>query len=164
MTTPSAPPAAAPRLRFTFQRFSWGHAIIVVFVVWVAFMLTFLTSAIVGGTDTLQHERPYERGLAYEARLERLRRTEAAAERVNVRLDAQRRVLVLTGPVGVVGELRFTRPNDNTRDFVVPIRIAQGPAQEVPLSAVPAGRWRTELSYRWQNQDYLAESELFLGE
>lgn len=160
MTEPTPAPAAPSGL--LPKRFTWGHGIILVFVAWVALMFTFLTSAIVGGTDSLQHERPYERGLAYEERLERLRRTEAATERVSFRLLAGGRVLEFAGPVGAVGELRFLRPNDRARDFVIPIRLTGAEPQQVPLAAVPAGRWRTELSYRWREADYLAEGELFL--
>ncbi len=152
--TPAITPAPSP------FRLHWGNAIALSYVLWVLLMLGFLFSTFTEGTDTLQHDRPYERGLAHEQRIAAERRAAAATEPVRMSLSGQ--TLTLSGPKGAVGRVHFIRPDDAGRDFTVPFDLSVAAQLSLPLPAVRKGRWRSELHYTWQGADYLVAGEHYL--
>jgi hypothetical protein len=154
--TPITPSASA---RF---RFHWGHGVVLVFVAWVSLMLSFLASAIFGGTDSLQDDRPYERGLAYEQRLTLLRHTQGASGRLTVRLSADHGALNVSGTAGAVGQLRLMRPGNASRDLRFAIDLRADTVASLALPPGTTGHWRTELSYTRAGQQYLTVGELFI--
>lgn len=157
-TVPPLGSAAAPAPRGF--RLHWGNAIALSYVLWVLLMLGFLFSTFTEGTDALQHDRPYERGLAHEQRIAAERRAATATEPVRLVLTGQ--TITLSGPRGAQGRVHFIRPDDAGRDFVVPFDLSVATQLSLPLPAVRAGRWRTELHYTWQGADYLIAGEHYL--
>jgi nitrogen fixation protein FixH len=141
-----------------------GHAIVVAMAAFILIMVQFMVRAY-HNQESLVAEDYYAKELRYQEQIDKLRN--AAALEQEVRFDALPGRLVITFPPSVPpatikGELFMMRPNDESADRRVPLRVDPQGRFSVDTSDLPKGAYSVHLEWKAQDVAYLTEDRIHL--
>ena len=115
----------------------------------------------------LEDDHPYERGLAYQSRIDRIRHTAENDSSVVVEHQAGSGLIVVRFPNvnlrrDVVGEVRLLRPSNAALDRRWPVQPDTSGAQEIPVADLVSGLWRIEVDWQVDAVGYYYQTRLML--
>ena len=135
----------------------WPSAIIAFFVVFAAFLATFVIWA-VGQKQDLVAENYYEQEVRYQEQLDRLNRTRTQAGQTAVTFDSARNCIVISLPAaqaqGAGGRIHLYRPSNAKLDHEVPLVINAGGVQTLDTKAMAPGLWKVRIRWSVNGQEY----------
>lgn len=149
----------------TPSRFNpWPLGIIAAFVVFIAGTIALI---VIASHDRAELVAPdyYDQEIAYQQRLDQLRRTELFAHQVDVAFDdATRTVRIALPPghaaAGLQGDIEFYRPSRAGQDRVVPLATTPEGRQAVGAADLETGLWKVRLHWQVGDVEYYADRSL----
>ncbi|MBO0949408.1 FixH family protein [Fibrella forsythiae] len=133
---------------------NWGKSIILVFVVFAAFIGS-MVYIMVGQRVDLVRADYYQDEIAYQKQIDRVARTAHLSNDPALTVDLDRRQLALHLPPGWTnGKLTFYRPSNGLQDRTIQLFAGQ---QLVPTEGLAKGFWRAQLSWSAGGDDYYYE-------
>jgi len=115
----------------------------------------------------IEEDHPYEKGLAYQSRIDQIRHTAEKDTSVVVEHQAGSGLIVVRFPNvnprrDVVGEVRMLRPSNASLDRRWPIQPDTFGAQEIPVADLVSGLWRIEVDWQVDSVGYYYQKRLML--
>ncbi|HMO52556.1 MAG TPA: FixH family protein [Kiritimatiellia bacterium] len=103
----------------------------------------------------------YEQDLKHSERMEQERRAQGLENPLRIDYDASAQTITLHYPsVAASGSVHLYRPSDSALDRIVDIAPDAAARQVLDASALATGLWRIQVSWRQNDQDYLAADTL----
>jgi hypothetical protein len=107
----------------------------------------------------------YQQEIAYQNHINQVKATRQLADQVTIIHAATAGQLSLVFPAGSLaasgkGQVRFFRPSDARLDFTLPLQLNQQGQQHIRTAALAKGRWRVQLSWQADGQDYFLEQDI----
>lgn len=128
----------------------WGKGIWMLYGGFVVFILTLVGWATAQRFDLVESDY-YERGLAYQQRIDQVNQTKAAGQSPTAEFDKHDRALTVCFAVPPTrlerGTIHFFRPSDAQSDFTVPLVLDSTGCQRISDGRLQQGQWR--LKYEW---------------
>jgi nitrogen fixation protein FixH len=145
------------------MKLHWGTGVVVVFVLFVAGILSLVFMAMSRDVD-LVTDHPYDKGLSYRDRIAALERTAALKERPIVTAGREGFIVRFpsTLPAGADGTISLYRPDDRSRDRAIPVAPDSPGTQIVHVDSLDRGLWRVAVAWRQESLDYYVEQPLML--
>ena len=109
-------------------------------------------------------DKAYEKGVAYQSRIETLERTKNLASRPGISWEQGACVITFADSAQAAcatGMIAFAKPDDASRDFSVPIQIDSGGVQRVPFGQDKSGRWNISIAWTCGGLEYFLEEPDF---
>jgi hypothetical protein len=142
----------------------WGVGAVIAFVLFAGIILTMVFISMSQRVD-LVAEDYYQQELGHQARIESEQRLSAIGERPVVSVAHSTVTLKFPRalpPAELTGSLLFYRPDDRTRDFVVPLRLDSSGTQHVPVASAKPGLWRLKARWIFRSDEFYFEEALFI--
>ena len=136
----------------------WPLAIVVYFIVFITFIVTFTVFAARQKVDLVSPDY-YEAEIRFQKQIERLSRTQPLNTRVAVTYDAGRQQVSIRLPSGPSsrpgsGLIGFYRPSDARIDRSVPLAVNDEGAQVVDVKQLRDGLWKVRVQWTLNGQEY----------
>jgi nitrogen fixation protein FixH len=127
----------------------WGIGMFALYGAFVCFVLGMVLFASMQRSELVE-DHPYERGMNYQSRLDRIRNTaENECAVVIEHREADKTVIIRItdfDPQSTVsGEVRLLRPSNATFDRRWPLQLDSTGVQEIPVAGFASGLWRIEV-------------------
>lgn len=146
------------------KEYYWPIGIALTLLIFVGFLVTafFISRSV---PINLVSNDYYQKGIAYQQQIDRMKRSRQVASRLGWQYDANRQVITISfphnSPVGPVeGTISFYRPSDAGMDISVPIGIDENGTQHINVSSLEKGYWRVFIIWQQNNTEYYAEKIL----
>jgi len=143
---------------------AWGVGAFTAYGLFVVFVLGMVLFASLQRSE-LAEDHPYERGLAYQTRVDRIRNTARNDGAIAFEhLVAEKAIVVrfpnLPSEREISGEIRLLRPSNASLDRRWPVRPDANGAQEIPVSDLVSGLWRVEIDWMVDSVGYYYQTRL----
>jgi nitrogen fixation protein FixH len=145
-----------------FQKFHWGHAIILTFCTWVVLMMSFMWRSLHEQTG-LVTDQAYEKGQAYEETIARQKLAIQSSKQVAFSFDANSHKLQLKGNALAEGKIFFIRPSDPTLDHEFDFTLNANGEQQLPVPALQSGKWLVKTIWREQSTWFETNQSFYLN-
>ena len=144
----------------------WPKLIVAAFAGFALFIGNMVRQAMQTDVDLVSKDY-YQKEIAYQSHINQLKATRQLAGEVTITHAAAAEQLSLVFPAGskaapIAGQVRFFRPSDARLDFALPLKLNQQGQQHIRTTALAKGRWRVQLSWQAQGQDYFLEQNITL--
>jgi hypothetical protein len=153
MTTP------APR------RNPWPIAITVYFILFAAFLATFLVWAVRQREDLVSADY-YDREVRYQQQLDAMNQAQPLAMEPVVTFDPVQQSIVITLPPaqaqGAVGSVHLYRPSDARLDRDVPLALDPEGVQRLDTKELRDGLWKVRLKWTANGRDYFLDRPVII--
>lgn len=145
---------------------NWGKSIILVFVLFAAFIGTMVYRMTAEHID-LVSENYYQNEIDFQQHIDRVnnaRRIQTGLNSsVTMTYHADRQQVVFVLPTTLrKGEITFYRPGDRQQDFRVTIPAEHPVRQVVPTQSLAKGNWRVQFTWSDGQHTYYKEEQIFL--
>jgi nitrogen fixation protein FixH len=146
--------------------FHWGHGIIVSFLLFILFMLTFLMRAIWDGGADMVESDSYEKGNLYSERYAQISNAQDAelsftAEEKNDFLYF-RYSSPKNQPSLCAGTALFFRPSDNRQDFSRNFQMDSNGGFSVSKNLFSTGRWKIKAEWKVGGKNYYMDNSFWV--
>lgn len=145
---------------------NWGKGIVLAFVGFfgVIFTLAYISMQ---QDISLVADNYYEKELAYEDQMDRIKNTDGLMEKPAVSLDKKQGQAKLQFPEALKtsiyeGSIQFFRPSNAALDQTFDIRLDEEGLQTFDISRFPKGLWKVKISWKSKNREYYNESTMIL--
>lgn len=144
----------------------WEAGSFVLFGAFVCFILGMVLYVSLHESE-LEEDHPYERGLAYQSRIDQIRHTAEDDSSVVIEHRAGSGLIVVRFPNvssgrDVVGEVRLVRPSNAALDRRWPIQPDVSGTQEISVADFVSGLWRIEVDWKVDSVSYYYQKRLML--
>lgn len=147
------------------MKISWGIKIAAVYII---FVLLVLGTVIFSTTQdvNLVAEDYYQKEIAYQQQIDKLKRTSRLSEKVFVKLDSK--FLKIKMPADfkdkyVKGDLVLYRPSDNKQDFQTQLALNSNLEHTLSVENFEKGLWKLQLDWEADGLDYFHEQILMFN-
>ena len=113
-------------------------------------------------TENLVVKDYYKEEIAFQKQIEKIHNTAALPEEPVIEWDSLKNNLQIHIPTTASGFITFYRPNDDSKDFKVPISLSSDGRQIIPVSEIEKGLWKIQLDWTSDGKDYYFEKRLNL--
>ena len=141
------------------SRINWGTGILITIILFMS--ITVLTGIYLMNQDVqLVTDNYYEKDLKYQNQIDKLNRTAALEEKVEIKFDGLAVELVFPTSFDkskLSGEIYFYRPSDRKKDFTIPLTLNSEARQIIPVTRIDKGFWRIKLSWSSDGIEYYNE-------
>ena len=142
----------------------WGIGLFVFYGTFVVFVLGLVLYASSQNVELVE-SRPYEKGLAYQGRIDQINRTEALDSSVIIEPRPATQTMIVRIPqigkaADVEGEVRLTRPSNERLDRRWELSLDSTGTQEVSVAGMASGLWRIEVDWAVDSMSYIFQSKL----
>jgi len=141
------------------SRINWGTGILITIIIFMS--ITVLTGVYLMNQDVqLVTDNYYEKDLKYQNQIDKLNRTVALEEKVEIKFDGLNVELIFPASFEVdkiSGEVYFYRPSDGKKDFTIPLTLNSEARQIIPVTRIDKGFWRIKLSWTSDGIEYYNE-------
>ena len=145
---------------------AWGFGAFAAYGLFVCFVLGMVLFASMQKSELVE-DHPYERGLAYQSRLEKIQNAaqnsgmvviehHPAEEYADVRLTG------FDPDATIAGEIRLKRPSDASLDRRLSLQPDSTGVQKIPLAGLASGLWRIEVDWKVDSVGYYYQTRLML--
>lgn len=145
---------------------AWGIGAFSLYGTFVCFVLGIALYASLWKQEPVE-DHPYERGLAYQSRIDQIKHTAESDSSLVVEYPAGSGVIVIRFPNvnprrDVVGEVRMLRPSSVALDRRWTIQPDVFGVQEIPVAELTSGLWRIEVDWLVDSVGYYYQKRLML--
>jgi hypothetical protein len=140
---------------------NWGKGILLVIILFVAFMMTLVVISVRMDDIHLVTENYYEKEIKYQDQIDR-EKSAATLDREVLVFDASAKSMVLDLPIGAKGTLQLFRPSDARLDQELNLDITDEGKTTVPLQTLKSGYWRVQLTWTENGVDFYQEKKINL--
>lgn len=143
---------------------SWGRGIFITIIIFIAGTAIMMAIAMNSPSD-LVLKNYYEKGIKYQEQIERINRTNALPEKVNIEFTGKTAVIKFPSvfvPKRIKGEALFYRPSDAKEDFKVPLKIDSSGTAVISTDKLENGFWKLELTWGTDSSDYYIETSFVI--
>ena len=145
--------------------FHWGTGVALVYVLFAGSTLGFVTFALRNPVELVSADY-YERSLRQDQRVEAEGHARALGARLQVAIRPGAAALDVTIPPEAAraasGRIVLYRPSDVRADRTIPLALAAGGRQSVPIASLTRGRWLVRLEWESDKRAYAHEQALVL--
>ena len=145
------------------MKFNWGTGILLTIILFfLAVVAFFIYSA---NLDiNLVEENYYEKELAYQERIDRIKNTEKLPEKIKINLADKTLTIAFPGIYKgkqPVGHVLFYRPSDQAKDFTVPLQLNDSALQVIDASRLDPGRYMIKIDWMMDGSGYYFEEAVY---
>ena len=147
------------------MKFHWGTGIVGGIVLFILLILGMVAIAVSSRVD-LVADRYYDKGIAYQQRINTLSRTVAREEKLSIRLSEEDLLIEFPHSVPMpmlTGTITLYRPADQSRDVVLGIAPDSIGVQHLALTTLDRGLWRLQISWHEGDQEYYYEQPVMIN-
>ena len=141
------------------SRINWGTGILITIIIFMS--ITVLTGVFLMNQDVqLVTDNYYEKDLKYQNQIDKLNRTAALEEKVEIKFDGLNVELIFPSSFEadkISGEVYFYRPSDRKKDFKIPLTLDKEAKQIIPVTRIEKGFWRIKLNWSSDGIEYYNE-------
>lgn len=140
---------------------NWGNKIVLAFVAFIAVLVAMVYISV--GTDFyLVEEDYYEKELAYESQMQRIRNHNALEEKPVFKVNRSDFKIEISFPGAIVdnmvaGTIMFYRPNTAKFDKEVTLEIGEDGKFLLDISKFPIGAWKAKINWADDAKEYYKE-------
>ena len=147
------------------MKISWGTGILITIIIFMS--ITVLTGIYLMNQDVqLVTDNYYEKDLKYQNQIDKLNRTAALEENVEIKFDDFAVEIVFPESFStekISGEIYFYRPSDISKDFIIPLILNSERKQTIPVTRIDKGFWRIKLSWILEGDEYYNENVIIIN-
>lgn len=142
---------------------NWGKGMVTVYIVFVIATLSFVGFALTQKVELVSKDY-YAQEVAYQKRIEQIKRTNALVESIDVTIANNNINIVFpTEAIPQKGTIHFYHPSTSSLDTVITIKENNSDKNMViDIAALPKGRWKIVSEWFSNNTDYYDESVITL--
>jgi hypothetical protein len=139
---------------------NWGKSLVVVMALFMAFIITMVVSMISRDVE-LETEEYYQLDLAYDGEIEAMNRANGMTQQVEL-MKSEDGYLVKVPSDEFITDLSvfFSRPNDETKDFV--IEVGEKRLEKIPFDKFDSGVYNIELRYFTKGKACLQKDRIYV--
>lgn len=138
--------------------FSWGHGIIVTFVMFGLFMAYFYVNMSKQEID-LVGDHYYEDGQKYQEKIDIQKKTRLLIDKANIDFDSSFRLAKIHFPVGTSQlKVDFYKPANQKEDKHFQINQLKDSVWIMDTRFLTKGPWKTSISWENKGEKYMSES------
>lgn len=146
----------------------WGIGLVVIYGGFVVFILSLVLVASCQDYGLVESNY-YEKGLAYQGRLDDSRRASELSESVSATLGSTAGDLTLAFPPEcardtITSTVLLYRPSNEHWDRHFPPADVIGGQQRLALDGVTPGLWKLKISWVWRGESFFSEARIYLAE
>ncbi|HWO57789.1 MAG TPA: FixH family protein [bacterium] len=143
----------------------WGAGMWALFGGFALFVLALVVVAAMHEVDLVESDY-YERGLAYQERIDAIARAADPARQPTFRYVAEGNTVTLCFPDGtprpLAGSMLFFRPSSSLRDFRVPFALDSNACLDIVDSRLERGYWKLKCEWQDAGGAHYAEHALYI--
>lgn len=143
------------------KRWVWGTAIIYVLFACGTVGIVFFASR---QKEELVSEDYYKREVAYQQKIEDIKRTNALKESISWKLSDDRKTMEFhfLPHTATTGSILFYRPSESSMDKKIAIAPDANGVQQVNIDGLAKGLWKIKVEYTENNLRYYKEADVTL--
>ncbi len=143
------------------KKLDWGKGIVIAVVLFIIGTLS-MVSYLISLDFYLVNNNHYEEGVNYQETIDSKERAEMLDEQVVVLFDEERVALKVLFPETVLenaqdGTIQLYRPNDSSKDLMLPIQFDGGSTHVIPMERMDKGKWILTVKWKMNELDYQKE-------
>jgi hypothetical protein len=142
------------------RRNPWPIAIVVYFILFISFIVTFIVFATRQHVDLVRDDY-YEEEIRFQRQLDRVQRTRDLDGRAAVTYNATQRCIIIKLPAAqpsqTTGQIHLYRPSDAKLDQAVQLALDTNGAQRVDATHLRDGLWKVRVQWFVDGQDYYVD-------
>ena len=144
----------------------WGIGPFAMYGAFVVFVLGIVLYASLQDNELVE-SHPYEKGLAYQGRIDQINRTGALDSSVIIESNPSNQTVIVRIPgiragTSVAGEVRLNRPSNERLDQRWKLSLDSIGSQEISLAGLAQGLWRLEVDWAADSVTYFYQSKLII--
>ncbi|HEY7751846.1 MAG TPA: FixH family protein, partial [Ignavibacteriaceae bacterium] len=108
----------------------------------------------------------YEKDLKYQNQIDKLNRTAALEENVEIKFDGSAVEIIFPESFQnkrISGEVYFYRPSERKKDFKIPLTLTPDLKQIIPVTRIDKGFWRIKLNWNMEGKEYYNERAITIN-
>jgi nitrogen fixation protein FixH len=138
--------------------FHWGYGILISFLLFTLFMLSFLIRAIWSGGADMVESDAYEKGNLYSERYAQISNAQEAELSFNVEEKNDSLYFKYSSPTHqprlCAGTALFFRPSDERQDFQINFQMDSSGGFRVFKNLFSSGHWKIKAEWKAENKNY----------
>ncbi len=147
------------------MKFSWGVGITITYVIFISSVVSIVVYMHTLDVNLVRDDY-YEHELKHQEQIDKQKRSQALAEKVDVELDSVN--LNISFPKSfksyeVEGVLTVFRPSDRSLDRTMDIDCDESMQHKVPLAQLAKGVWRVKIDWQARNTTYYDEKIIMIN-
>lgn len=138
----------------------WGKGIFITIAVFIAGTAVMMAIAMNSPSD-LVLKNYYEKGIKYQEQIDKINRTNALTEQVDIEFTGNAVLIKLpamVAPEKVKGEVLFYRPSNAGEDLRIPLRVDTSRSMLISTDKLEKGFWKLQLNWSFDTADYFNET------
>jgi nitrogen fixation protein FixH len=142
----------------------WGMGLAAGIVLFVLLVAALAAIAMSNRVD-LVTEHYYDRGIAYQERINSLRRTAAREEKPLISILPEEVIIEFprrSHDATLGGTITIYRPADKSLDVVLRVTPDSAGVQHIVTHSLDRGLWKLQIAWREGDQDYYAEQPVMI--
>lgn len=146
------------------RRSFWPHAIAIYFIVFAAFIATFITWAVRQNMDLVRKDY-YSEEILFQKQLDTMNRTRTFAKEVAIRYDDAMHAITIQLPaehVATSGSVHLYRPSDAKLDCEIKLTPSNG-TQRIDTAKLQAGLWKVRVQWTANGEEFYFDQAVVIG-
>jgi len=147
-------------------KFNWGTGIVLALIVMIGGMIFLVSIALRQDYDLVESDY-YEKSVDYQKHIDRVRNTDALAEKVKFEQTADSLKMSfpqLSNIRDYTGEILFYSPVEEKRDENIKLKLNELFTQSISLKNLKNGRYIVKVNWTAANTPYYQEKEITVGQ
>lgn len=144
---------------------NWGKKIAIVYLSFVGFMGFLVWKCLQQDDIHLVSQDYYQKEIAYQDDIDQMNNTNQLSTQLKFNYLSDNRIVKLSFPkesIGATGKIKFYRPADARKDFVVKLNITNTEIQLIPVANLDRGLWVVKVSWVKDGKRYYKEEKMIL--
>ena len=148
------------------SRSFWGKGIAILCAGFVIFILSLVWFSSCQNFDLVE-KGYYQKELAYQQQIDRVKRTQLLAANVRINLGAEQRILTIQFPSDsllsdISGSIKLYKPSDAGQDRTLPLTLDAHNRHEIDMTGYSAGLWRVYVNWVSESNEYYTEEMIVI--
>ena len=140
---------------------NWGYKIMIVYGLFMAFILSMVFRSCDYNVE-LVTEDYYAEELAYEKKMDKIRRTKKLERDITWSLKPGGLALQCPHPTVLSGEIKLVRPSRKDWDVVLPLDPNASGVQMIPSQDLHPGWYHLQIDWSKNDEEYFTEARIFI--
>jgi nitrogen fixation protein FixH len=138
----------------------WGKGILITIIIFIAGTVVMMAIAMNSPSDLVM-KNYYEKGIKYQEQIDRINRTNALSEKVNIEFTGKAVLIKIPSmfqPEKIKGEVLFYRPSNAKEDLRFPFSVDSSNEMLISTGKLDKGFWKIQLNWSSDGTDYFNEA------